>query len=166
MGVPTSVGVLYLAAVPGGSANNAFCGSFFPMLESELIDRRRFRSRAEARLAIFAFLQAWYNPRQRRPALGYLLPIDYEGRVQPTACPQPAAVHENGSSSVPRSAGTGRHGCSWNGRSVEGLSNGCRAPAPKSPLLVGACKAMTMPGVSEGNPDPRNGWPKRAFTSA
>jgi putative transposase len=48
----------------------------------ELIDRRRFRSQAEARMAVFTFIEGWYNPRRRHSALDYLSPVDYEWRTQ------------------------------------------------------------------------------------
>jgi len=69
----------------GDAYDNALCESFFATLECELIDRRRFRSQAEARIAIFTFLEGWYNPRRRHSALGYLSPIDYERSIQPRA---------------------------------------------------------------------------------
>ena len=47
-------------------------------LECELLDRRKFQTKAEARMAIFEFIEGWYNPGRRHSALGYLSPIDYE----------------------------------------------------------------------------------------
>ncbi len=41
-------------------------------LECELLDRHRFRSHAEARIAIFDLIEAWYNPRRRYWALDHL----------------------------------------------------------------------------------------------
>ena len=64
----------------GDAYDNAMCESFFATLECELLDRRRFRSHAEARIAVFTFIEGWYNPRRRHSALGYLSPIDYERR--------------------------------------------------------------------------------------
>jgi putative transposase len=61
---------------------NALCEAFFATLECELLDRRRFRSQAEARMAVFSFIEGWYNPRRRHSALGYLSPVEYEKRVQ------------------------------------------------------------------------------------
>jgi len=57
----------------------------FATLECELIDRRRFRSQAEARMAVFTFIEGWYNPRRRHSALGYLSPLEYERRTQLSA---------------------------------------------------------------------------------
>jgi putative transposase len=66
----------------GDAYDNALCESFFATLECELIDRRRFRSQAEARMAVFTFIEGWYNPRRRHSALAYLSPVDYERKVQ------------------------------------------------------------------------------------
>ncbi len=54
------------------------CESFFATLETELIERKRFRNQAEARMAMFDFIEAWYNPRRRHSALGQMSPINYE----------------------------------------------------------------------------------------
>ena len=62
----------------GDAYDNAMCESFFATLECELLERRRFRSQTEARIAIFSFIEAWYNPRRRHSGLGYLSPIAYE----------------------------------------------------------------------------------------
>ncbi|HEY3216550.1 MAG TPA: IS3 family transposase [Candidatus Eisenbacteria bacterium] len=62
----------------GDAYDNALCESFFATLECELLDRHRFRTQAEARMAIFEFIEAWYNPHRRHSALGYLSPVDYE----------------------------------------------------------------------------------------
>ncbi len=62
----------------GDCFDNAMCESFFATLECELIDRTTFHTHAEARLAIFEFIEGWYNPRRRHSALGYLSPLDYE----------------------------------------------------------------------------------------
>ena len=62
----------------GDAYDNAMCESFFATLECELFDRRKFRTKAEARMAVFEFIEGWYNPGRRHSALGYLSPIDYE----------------------------------------------------------------------------------------
>lgn len=69
----------------GDAYDNALCEAFFATLECELIDRRRFRSQAEARIAIFTFIEGWYNPRRRHSTLGYLSPVEYERSTQPSA---------------------------------------------------------------------------------
>jgi putative transposase len=62
----------------GDAYDNAMCESFFATLECELIDRRRCRSHSEARMAVFQFIEGFYNPSRRHSALGYLSPIEYE----------------------------------------------------------------------------------------
>ena len=72
MGVVTSTGSA------GDCFDNAMAESFFATLECELIDRRAFRSQAEARMAIFEFIEGWYNTKRRHSALGYLSPDEFE----------------------------------------------------------------------------------------
>jgi putative transposase len=62
----------------GDAYDNAMCESFFASLECELIDRTRFRTQAEAKMAIFKYIEGFYNPRRRHSALDYLSPINYE----------------------------------------------------------------------------------------
>ena len=64
----------------GDAYDNAMCESFFATLECELLDRRRFTTQAEARMAVFEFIEGWYNPHRRHSALDYLSPINYERR--------------------------------------------------------------------------------------
>jgi hypothetical protein len=54
------------------------CESFFATLECELLDRTSFKNQAEARTAVFDFIEGWYNPHRRHSALDYLSPIAYE----------------------------------------------------------------------------------------
>jgi len=79
----------------GDAYDNAMCESFFATLECELLARCRFRTQAEARSAVFAFVEGFYNPRRRHSSIGYLSPIDYEHRHQAAGDPdahQPAVV--------------------------------------------------------------------------
>lgn len=62
----------------GDAYDNAMCESFFATLECELLDRRKFPTKAEARMAVFSFIEGWYNPGRRHSALGYKSPIEYE----------------------------------------------------------------------------------------
>ena len=64
----------------GDAYNNAMTESFFAMLECELLERRRFKTQADARMAVFAFIEGFYNPRRRHSALGYLSPVAFERR--------------------------------------------------------------------------------------
>jgi putative transposase len=62
----------------GDAYDNALCESFFATLECELLDRQRFRTQIDARLAVFDFIEGWYNPRRRHSALEYLSPMIFE----------------------------------------------------------------------------------------
>jgi len=64
----------------GDAYDNAMAESLFATLERELLDRRRFRTQAEARLAVFEWIEGWYNPRRRHSSLGRISPINYERR--------------------------------------------------------------------------------------
>jgi len=66
----------------GDAYDNAMCESFFATLECELLWRTRLRTHAEARMAIFEFIEGWYNPHRRHSALAYDSPIRYEHRHQ------------------------------------------------------------------------------------
>ena len=76
----------------GDAYDNAMAESFFATLECELLDRRRFRTQAEARMAVFDFIEGFYNPRRRHSSLGYLSPIDFERRHDQTPA-DPGAHH-------------------------------------------------------------------------
>jgi putative transposase len=62
----------------GDAYDNAMCESFFASLECELLARRRFASQAEARMAVFTYIEAWYNPLRLHSALGYKSPAAFE----------------------------------------------------------------------------------------
>jgi putative transposase len=62
----------------GDCYDNAMCESFFATLECELLDRFRFRSTAEAKAAVFTFIEGWYNTHRRHSSISYLSPNDYE----------------------------------------------------------------------------------------
>ena len=66
----------------GCALDNAVVEAFFATLECELLDRRTFRRRDQARLDVFEFIEGFYNPRRRHSALGYLSPERFE--EQPT----------------------------------------------------------------------------------
>lgn len=72
MGVRPSMGSV------GDAYDNAMAESFFASLECELIDRKSWQTKTEARLALFTWIEAWYNPRRRHSALHYLSPVNYE----------------------------------------------------------------------------------------
>ena len=77
----------------GDAYDNAMAESFFATLECELLDRRRFKTQAEARIAVFEFIEGFYNPRRRHSSLGYLSPITFERHYEATALEPGAHQH-------------------------------------------------------------------------
>ncbi len=61
---------------------NAACESVISTLKVERIKRHRYRSRDEARLSIFRYIETFYNPRRRHSSLGGVSPDEYERRCQ------------------------------------------------------------------------------------
>ncbi len=71
-------GVLQSIGRRGDAFDNAVAESFFATLETELLDRRSFKRRDQARLEVFEFIEGFYNPRRRHSALGYVSPERFE----------------------------------------------------------------------------------------
>ena len=113
MGVRPSMGSV------GDAYDNAMAESFFATLECELIDRRVWETQTQARLAVFTWIEGWYNPRRLHSALGYMSPINFERKhkeqkSKPSEQPlQPASPQD-------------------------GLPTACFAPVDKTPL--GLCE--------------------------
>ena len=58
----------------GDCYDNVITEAFFATLECELLARHTFRTHAEARTALFAYIEGFYNPHRRHSALGYCSP--------------------------------------------------------------------------------------------
>ena len=71
-------GVLPSVGHRGDAYDNAVAESFFATLETELLDRMTFRTRNEARLELFRWIEGFYNARRRHSTLGYLSPDRFE----------------------------------------------------------------------------------------
>jgi putative transposase len=71
-------GVMPSMGSVGDAYDNAMAESFFASLERELLRRSRFKSQAEAKMAVFEWIEGWYNPHRRHSALGYRSPVNYE----------------------------------------------------------------------------------------
>ena len=109
MGVRPSMGTV------GDAYDNAMAESFFATLECELIDRRVWQTKTEARLALFSYIEGWYNPRRRHSALGQMAPAKFE------------ALHDNEHRSPPPSR---EHGLPTVGVCVAGATPPVDNPAP------------------------------------
>jgi transposase InsO family protein len=62
----------------GDCWDNAVIESFFATLKLEMIFRRTFRTRREARQAIFKYIETFYNRQRRHSYLGYVSPVEFE----------------------------------------------------------------------------------------
>lgn len=62
----------------GNCYDNAYMESFFGTLKTELVHGERYRSRLEARLSIFEYVEVFYNRQRIHSALGYRSPEEYE----------------------------------------------------------------------------------------
>ena len=106
MGVRPSMGSV------GDAYDNAMAESFFASLECELIDRKSWPTKTEARLALFTWIEGWYNPRRRHSALNYLSPMNFEMRQVDASPPR------------------GQHGLPTVGACVAGATPPVDNPAP------------------------------------
>lgn len=69
----------------GNCYDNAFVESFFRTLKVELIYQRKFKTREEARRAIFKYIEVWYNRQRIHSSLDYQTPVVYEAKSLTTA---------------------------------------------------------------------------------
>jgi transposase InsO family protein len=62
----------------GAAGDNAAMESFFSLLQKNVLDRRRWDTREELRIAIVTWIEQTYHRRRRQAGLGRLTPIEYE----------------------------------------------------------------------------------------
>lgn len=62
----------------GACADNAAMESFFSLLQKNILDRQRWLTRQDLRLAITTWIERTYHRRRRQRLLGKLTPIEYE----------------------------------------------------------------------------------------
>jgi len=67
--------------VPDGCYDNAFIESFFSTLKYELVYHHRFSDLAQARTAIFDYIETFYNPIRLHSSLAYQSPISFESQL-------------------------------------------------------------------------------------
>jgi len=90
-------GVMPSMGSVGDAYDNAMAESLFATLERELLNRRTFKSQAEAKMAVFEWIEGWYNPHRRHSSIGYRSPVNYErahdrsGRINQELLPPAAA---------------------------------------------------------------------------
>jgi len=62
----------------GNCWDNAVAESFFKTLKTEMVYHSTFQTKAEAKVAIFEYIEVWYNRKRRHSALQYLTPCQQE----------------------------------------------------------------------------------------
>jgi hypothetical protein len=77
----------------GNCYDNAAVESFFKSLKAEMIWRRNWQTRREVEVALFEYINGFYNPRRRHSALGWKSPVAFERK---------AAYHEHLTGTEPR----------------------------------------------------------------
>lgn len=68
----------------GSAGDNAAMESFFALLQKNVLDRQRWATRDDLRIAIITWIERTYHRRRRQPTLGRLTPIDFETIMIPT----------------------------------------------------------------------------------
>ena len=71
-------GILPSMGAVGTAYDNAVVESFFSTLKRELVRRERFATRAEARSALFEFIEVFYNRQRRHSTIGMVSPAEFE----------------------------------------------------------------------------------------
>jgi putative transposase len=71
-------GIRQSMSAKGDCYDNACMESFFATLKKELVHRRRFKTREEAKIAIINYIETWYNTKRCHSSLDYMSPKEYE----------------------------------------------------------------------------------------
>jgi putative transposase len=77
-----AAGIVCSMSRKGNCWDNAPTESFFASLKRELVHRRKFATRQEAKTAIFRWIEVWYNRKRQHSSLGYLSPEEFERQHQ------------------------------------------------------------------------------------
>ena len=72
------VGIVRSMSRKGNCYDDSHCESFFHSLKTELVYRENFKTREEAKQAIFSWIKTWYNRQRRHSALDYKSPAEFE----------------------------------------------------------------------------------------
>jgi transposase InsO family protein len=65
----------------GNCWDNAVVESFFASLKTELVAEARWETRAEAKSAVVAWIEGWYNRERMHSTLGYMSPVEFEQQI-------------------------------------------------------------------------------------
>jgi putative transposase len=86
-----AVGIDVSTGSRGDCFDNAVLESFHASLKKDLIHRRSWSTKAEARTAVFEYIEAFYNRRRRHSTLGMVSPVEFETSTLRTDGPSLAA---------------------------------------------------------------------------
>ncbi len=75
-----SAGLLPSFGTVGDGLDNAMMESFWSPMQTELLNRKRWKTRVELANAIFEYIEIFHNRQRRHSALGYRTPTEYELR--------------------------------------------------------------------------------------
>lgn len=75
-------GILGSMGSVGDALDNAVAESFFSTLQTELLDRKAWQSRAQLRTAIFEYTEVFYNRKRRHSSLEYMTPMEFERKSE------------------------------------------------------------------------------------
>jgi putative transposase len=73
-----SAGLLPSFGTVGDGLDNAMMESFWSLMQIELLNRQKWKTRVELANAIFEYIEIFHNRRRRHSALGYRTPIEYD----------------------------------------------------------------------------------------
>ena len=108
----------------GACGDNAAMESFFPLLQKNVLDRQRWTTREELRLAIFTWIERTYQRRRRQRRLGRLAPVEYETLTYPLLRPNP---YPTGQPKSGQSRGSSTHrGVTWTLLAAQAADRGPR----------------------------------------
>lgn len=81
----TGMPVLQSMSRKGNCWDNAVAESFFKTMKTEMVYQVKFETRRQAKLAIFEYIEVWYNRERRHSTLGYLTPCEFEKLLKSSA---------------------------------------------------------------------------------
>ena len=143
----------------GDCYDNAVCETFHATLKKAKIYRQSWPTRAEARAAIFEYIEGWYNPRRRHSTLDYLSPVEYEthhAKQLATTLEAPISANRSVASTSPRASDAlTTRPISTTG--VDFAANG--QVSPENAVVDGPGRSGRGRGTQRTN-DP--GWPSRS----
>ena len=143
----------------GDCYDNAVCETFHASIKKEKVYRQSWPTRAEARTAIFEYIEGWYNPRRRHSTLGYLSPVEFER--QHTELAQPTLETSiSDDRSVASTSPRASNGLTARRVSTVGVDSAAHAPISLEDGLVvptGPAQAATEGGQGTNGSE----WPLR-----